>query len=157
MIVPPSRMPIGASLFLMRSGMSATWEEFPSGGAWSLRLERDSCSESELDRLWESLVLAVIGEQLCLQRADEVVGCELSLRKTHAKLAVWTRSASDENVQRAIARRMRELLAIETEPLGYDAFVAKRRATRAAGKPRDGEPEPSLYEEPRDAATVVLS
>ena len=133
-IAPPSALPVGTTLYLFRSGLEPCWEDFPDGGAWTNHLVRETTAAAALDATWEELSLATIGEQLHLTSGcdgdEEVLGCELSVRKTHAKLALWTRHGADEASQRAIARRMRGACAAMGE-LSYVAHSTKRRETRA--------------------------
>ena len=153
-LVRPSRMQFGSTLYLFRSGLEPRWEEFPTGGSWALSCDSTS---AELDECWHGLVLAVIGEQLHMEHTDaarrggeqqqwreqstapmpeEILGCELSVRQSHAKLAVWTRTARDEAAQRAIAQRLSEALALTRHDglrdcvLTYVPHDAKRRAAR---------------------------
>ena len=157
---PPHKMATNLTLYLFRSGIEPRWEDTPDGGAWSVTLSQESTTADQLDACWEAVMLAVLGEQLDLRRTaagdEEVLGCALSKRKSHAKIAVWTRHAADEAVQCAIARRLRELsFGFTDSQLSYVPFSAsKQSAARRTSGAGAAESEPPLYvEEPLAAAT----
>lgn len=49
------------------------WEESPLGGVWITKIKKDD----NIDKMWESLLLALIGEQF---EEPKVIGLSLSLR-----------------------------------------------------------------------------
>jgi translation initiation factor 4E len=77
-------------LLFLSSVRRPVWED-PlniSGGKWILRLRKGVA-----DRLWEDLVLGVIGEQF--DEEDEICGCVLSVRSQEDILSVWNRDEKD--------------------------------------------------------------
>ena len=74
------------------------------GGKWIVRLKKGVA-----DRVWEEIVLAVIGEQFVPDRSeeepwavDEICGCTISVRSNEDILAVWHKSGADEAVRARI-------------------------------------------------------
>ena len=65
-------MPREIDLFFFRDGEVPMWEESPSGGVWINKIKK----EDNADRMWEALLLAMIGEQF----DAGVIGVSLSLR-----------------------------------------------------------------------------
>ena len=128
----PSELLIGTTLYFFRLGHEPEWEVWPSGGAWRAEFVRSPLNETALDSAWEALLLALIGEQLCDDPA-EICGCELSVKHSHTRLALWTRTASAEQVQRNIAMRARLLLgeALKDITWQYMPHTAKRRELTA--------------------------
>ena len=51
-------MPKDIDLFFFREGEIPMWEESPLGGIWITKVRR----EDDVDNMWESLLLALIGE-----------------------------------------------------------------------------------------------
>ncbi len=109
---PPSRWHIGTTSYLFREGMQPSWEAWPGGGAWSLTLERTQVGGDVVDATWQALVLALIGEQLALD-IGEICGAELALRKTGARVGVWTRTAENAGAQHEVAGNLRRLCSAQ--------------------------------------------
>jgi len=89
----PSRLTPTTDYLLFHSGVKRPVWEDPmniTGGKWIIRLRKGFA-----DRMWEDLVIAVIGDQF----DDEVCGCVLSVRTGEDIMSVWTRDGND---QRAI-------------------------------------------------------
>lgn len=58
------------------------------GGKWIIRLRKGIA-----DRLWEDLMLALIGDQF--DEKDYVCGCVLSVRAQEDIISVWNKDDSD--------------------------------------------------------------
>jgi translation initiation factor 4E len=61
------------------------------GGKWSIRLRKGVA-----DRLWEDLILALIGDQY--EDEDEVCGCVLSVRIQEDIISVWNKDESNSQI-----------------------------------------------------------
>lgn len=125
----PSELPPGTTVYFFRVNHEPEWEAWPSGGAW--RVELFECSEvsaTAIDSAWEAMLVALIGEQLC-EDPSEICGCEVSVKHSRTRLALWTRTASDEPTQRMIASRARSLMgdALMDAAWRYVPHAAKRR------------------------------
>ena len=84
-----------------------------------------------LDDCWLSLLLAMIGEQFC--EPSEICGAVVSVRQKQHRVALWTKTASDEADQMAIGRHFKTVLGLaDNEKIGYmvhdDAIRLERRA-----------------------------
>ena len=110
-LAPPSRWHVGTTTYFFREGLQPSWEAWPSGGAWSLTLERAHVGGEVVDATWQALVLALIGEQLAVVPL-EICGAELAIRKTGARLAVWTRTAADAAAQHQVVGHLRRLCSV---------------------------------------------
>lgn len=66
-------MPREIDLFFFRYGEVPMWEQSPQGGIWITKVRKDD----DVDRMWEALLLALIGEQF---GEPNVIGVSLSLR-----------------------------------------------------------------------------
>lgn len=69
------------------------WEDPTNvnGGKWSIRLRKGVA-----DRLWEDLILALIGDQF--EDEDEVCGCVLSVRIQEDIISIWNKDVSNNQV-----------------------------------------------------------
>ena len=94
----PSQLQPGDNYHLFRTPLKPAQEALPAGGCWFLRLRGagSAAFASEINRLWETLLLALIGETLSDGEAsassDEiVVGGGLSVRARDTVLTIWCR------------------------------------------------------------------
>ena len=86
-----------SSVYLFRSDRAPSWERWPRGGKWTV-----TGTELDVDAAWESLCLAMLGEQL--EEPEEVCGGVCNA----GRLAVWTSGTSGEQQ----SARLRELLSL---------------------------------------------
>jgi translation initiation factor 4E len=84
-LVRPSSLPKDINLSLFRGTVPATWESYPSGGCYLIRLKKKS--SAKLDLSWESLLFAAIGE--AFDEAD-VVGVTVGIRSKEDIVSVWS-------------------------------------------------------------------
>lgn len=73
------------------------------GGKWIVKLRKGVA-----DRLWEDLVLAVIGDQF--EPEDEVCGCVLSARSQEDILSLWHKDEKNEEAKARIKGTIRRCL-----------------------------------------------
>ena len=116
----PSQLEPGDNYHVFRGAVQPAWEAIPSGGCWLLRRKRPELraeeedgevnpDASELNMLWERLLLTVVGEAL---GTSAVVGAGLSVRSTSVALTLWTRDSGDDEGNRQAGRRLHELLGL---------------------------------------------
>ena len=103
---PPSALTPTTDYLLFHSGVRRPVWEDPlnlSGGKWIIRLKKGVS-----DRLWEDLVLAVLGEQFddLQPPADEepdewpgICGCTISVRPNEDIISVWNRYEADTKIR----------------------------------------------------------
>lgn len=77
------------------------------GGKWSIRLRKGVA-----DRLWEDLILALIGDQF--EDEDEVCGCVLSVRIQEDIISIWNKDESNNQVLNRIRETTRRVLNLPT-------------------------------------------
>lgn len=111
---PPSSLLPTTDYLLFHSGVRRPVWEDPlnlSGGKWIIRLRKGVA-----DRLWEDLVLAVIGDQFesvvdpadasTVDSADgdwpEVCGCTISVRQNEDIISLWNRHDSNSKSKEKI-------------------------------------------------------
>ena len=80
-----------------------------SGGKWIIRLRKGVA-----DRLWEDLVLAIIGDQFADcdaetssdeskdEQCPEICGCTISVRQNEDIISIWNRVEADAKVKEKI-------------------------------------------------------
>ena len=91
----PSALPTVSDYHFFRDGIRPVWEddENKRGGKWTLKLKKGVS-----DRLWEDLLLAMIGDQFA-EAGDEVCGAVLSVRPGEDILSVWTKVDGGRNIK----------------------------------------------------------
>jgi translation initiation factor 4E len=94
---------------LFRHPITPTWEH-PShlkGGKWSAHLKKNVSS-----RLWEQLLLALIGDAFSEIGEDEVTGITLNVKHGEDVLSIWNRHGTDGRKNLAIKRVLKEVLGV---------------------------------------------
>ncbi|KAF8282138.1 putative eukaryotic translation initiation factor 4E (eIF4E) interacting protein [Trypanosoma cruzi] len=135
--LPPSQLPPGITYYMLRRNIAPMWEHEANrrGGRWVVRFQdqqhrqqrkgenEEEITEdrsSQVDEAWESLCIALIGEQL---PCPETEVCGVALRRAERrrewKLSLWTRTAADRETQLCIGRFMKTLLNLEDGVLQY--------------------------------------
>jgi len=135
---PPSGLLPTTDYLLFHSGIRRPVWEDPlnlSGGKWIIRLKKGVA-----DRLWEDLILAIIGDQFdnCIPERDgdttdgsdggkvtkkmaqmsqgppgdwpEICGCTISVRQNEDIISVWNRTDSDPKIKERISSTIRKIL-----------------------------------------------
>nr|DAD20026.1 TPA_asm: hypothetical protein HUJ06_021489 [Nelumbo nucifera] len=94
-IFRPSKFPANADFHLFKSGIEPKWEdpECANGGKWSVTSSR----KANLDNMWLETLMALIGEQF--DESDDICGVVASVRQRQDKLALWTKTATNEALQ----------------------------------------------------------
>ncbi|KIM21274.1 hypothetical protein M408DRAFT_333582 [Serendipita vermifera MAFF 305830] len=111
-LVPPSRLtPTTDYLLFLEAVRRPVWEDPVNerGGKWIVRLKKGVA-----DRIWEEIVLAIIGDQFAPERGEgkgaddwEICGVSISVRSNNEDiLAVWHKTGSDE----AVKLRIRDII-----------------------------------------------
>ena len=70
-----------------------------NGGKWIVRVKKGLAG-----RYWESLVLAIIGDQFDVQ--DEICGAVLSIRGSEDIISVWNKTSSNGKINLKIRYRV---------------------------------------------------
>lgn len=112
-LLRPSELPRDHNVLLFRKGYRPMWEEFPEGGCWIIRIKRKA-SQNYVNRMWENLLLAFIGEEFEL---PDVVGCVLSTRLKDDVLSVWNLTNRDNVARFSIGEKLKEVLGLDMNAL----------------------------------------
>ncbi|KDO29497.1 hypothetical protein SPRG_06037 [Saprolegnia parasitica CBS 223.65] len=107
-VLPPTKLSTGSNYHLFKEGIRPMWEDpiNMKGGKWILTNTRQR--RPRLDDSWMHVMLALIGE--ALEDEDDICGCVVSVRKSQDRLAVWTKTAVNEPLQRTVGRNFRKVL-----------------------------------------------
>lgn len=86
---------------------------------------------NELDENWLKLLLAMIGEQF--SEPSEICGAVISVRQKQHRIALWTKTSSNEAHQLSVGRSFRSILGLpDNEKINYmvhdDAIRLERKA-----------------------------
>ncbi|XP_038992301.1 eukaryotic translation initiation factor-like isoform X1 [Hibiscus syriacus] len=97
-IFKPSKLPGNADFHLFKAGIEPKWEdpECANGGKWTV-LSSPSNRRTNFENMWLETLMALIGEQF--DDSDEICGVVASVRQRQDKLALWTKTATNEAAQ----------------------------------------------------------
>ncbi|KAL7080265.1 hypothetical protein ACQ4LE_000747 [Meloidogyne hapla] len=101
----PSDLTEKVDFHLFKEGIKPVWEDLANrnGGKWILRLKKGLSS-----RIWENLLLAMIGEQFLV--GGEVVGAVCSVRNQEDIISLWNRSSDSAPVTNRIRDTLKRVL-----------------------------------------------
>ncbi|XP_057470653.1 eukaryotic translation initiation factor-like [Actinidia eriantha] len=125
-IFKPSKFPANADFHLFKTGVEPKWEdpECANGGKWTVTSSR----KANLDTMWLETLMALIGEQF--DEVDEICGVVASVRQRQDKLALWTKTATNEATQMSIGRKWKEIIDV-IDKISY-SFHDDARKERSA-------------------------
>lgn len=105
-------LPKHNDVHLFKFGIKPLWEDKANknGGKWVVRLRKGVVA-----RYWENLVLAILGEQFMV--GDEICGAVVSIRFQEDILAIWNKTASDQQVTNRIRDTLSRVLNLPASTL----------------------------------------
>ncbi|KAL1932646.1 hypothetical protein VTP01DRAFT_8324 [Rhizomucor pusillus] len=108
----PSSLPNISDYHLFKQGVRPVWEDAANinGGKWIVRLKKGLAS-----RYWESLVLAIIGEQFDVE--DEICGAVLSIRSSEDIISVWNKTSSNGRINLKIRDTIKRVLNLPQDTI----------------------------------------
>lgn len=109
----PEELPRDRNVLLFRKGYKPMWEEFPEGGCWIIRIKR-KVSKGYVNRMWEDLLLACVGEAF---EMPDVVGVVLSTRHKDDVISIWNLNNRVTQARFRIGEKLKELLNLDINAL----------------------------------------
>ena len=108
-LVRASQLPSATTYSLFRHPITPTWEHpsHSTGGKWSAHLRKNLST-----RLWEQLLLALIGDAFSEIAEDEVTGITLSVKNGEDVLSVWNRHGRDGRKGLGIKRILKDIVGM---------------------------------------------
>jgi translation initiation factor 4E len=133
----PNVLPVNSDVHLFRDGVKPVWEDSVNakGGKWIIRLKKGL-----INRLWEHLCLAVITGELGVlgEEEFEVCGVVVSIRYQEDILSIWSRTANDENIKKALKETIKKALqlppSLTMEYKAHDAAMKDNSSFRNTSK-----------------------
>ncbi|KAJ8903905.1 hypothetical protein NDN08_000436 [Rhodosorus marinus] len=118
-ILEPSKLPRGSNYHFFRTGVEPKWEDKfnEAGGKWVLTIPKGR--KDLLDIFWLHLVLAVVGEVFPPTAANDIAGIVTSVRKNQDRIALWTCSALNVELQELIGKSWSALACPGGLPVGF--------------------------------------
>jgi translation initiation factor 4E len=109
----PSVLELNVNLYLFRDGPRniPMWEAYPRGGCWILKVKKRKDTEaSVLGKMWQELVVSVIGEVF---EEPDVVGVSVCIRKNEDLLSVWNADNRNDEIRFHIGEKLKQILDLE--------------------------------------------
>lgn len=108
-------------LSVFRKDFDPAWETFPNGGCWIIRVSKDHNDPDVLNRLWEELLFAVIGEAF---KTSDLAGVMLlkkgtpkdqKQKRNRDAVTIWNAGNSqDATTYMKIGERLRSVCNLDT-------------------------------------------
>eukprot|EP01102_Stenamoeba_stenopodia_P014242 TRINITY_DN4702_c0_g1_i1.p1 TRINITY_DN4702_c0_g1~~TRINITY_DN4702_c0_g1_i1.p1 ORF type:complete len:303 (+),score=95.87 TRINITY_DN4702_c0_g1_i1:11-919(+) len=115
-LAAPSDLTKNSNYHIFRGDVLPMWESFPQGGCWNVRVPKSLRATRTLTRLWDSLVLTVIGETF---EEPDVVGINVCIRGKDDVISVWTRDSKARSRYRIGEKLKKELIELKV-PAGIE-------------------------------------
>ncbi|KZV80908.1 translation initiation factor eIF4e [Exidia glandulosa HHB12029] len=115
---PPSKLERNSNYHLFKKGIKPMWEDTANanGGRWVLTMRNNP---QLLDRCWNWLVFALIGEDL--DDGEEICGAVVSLRSKQDRIQLWIRSKDDVEKINSIGKKLIKTLEVsEADGIGFE-------------------------------------
>jgi len=122
-IVPASKLAAGANYHLFKEGIEPKWEdsENEKGGKWVITIPPKNRNQT-LDKLWLWTLLACIGESF--EDESEVCGVVCSVRRAADKIALWSKTSTNDVAAKRLGRQLKTSLEISDNMIiGYQAHA----------------------------------
>lgn len=132
----PSKLLQGNTYNLFKFGIEPKWEDVQNeaGGEW--RVTVPASRKTQLDEYWVNTVLTVIGEGFSPEESDDIAGIVVNIKRGNDRIAIWTKTSLDQQLQEGIGRRWRETASIRPK-IEYIAFKDSMGGVRGSGnRPR---------------------
>ncbi|MES1909203.1 MAG: hypothetical protein MHM6MM_001985 [Cercozoa sp. M6MM] len=118
-LAQPSRLPRDYDVFMFRKNMVPAWESFPAGGCWIIKVRKGN---GLIDRLWEELAFAAIGEMF---EEPTLVGVTVSTRAKDDVVAIWNSDNTNPATRFKIGEKLKVILNLDASTcIEYKAFSA---------------------------------
>ena len=107
----PSDLPQDVTICIFQEGTDPAWEHEDNrgGGRWTFAV--DNADGPGLNRAWEDVYLALVGEQL--DEDDAVTGIMATRRRDFTRISVWTRDRENEAANMRVAAALRAATPIK--------------------------------------------
>lgn len=107
----PSQLENNINLYLFREYAPAPmWESYPWGGCWILKVKKKTTGASVLGKLWQDLLLGLLGEQF---EEPDVVGISICIRKNEDLISVWNMDNRNDEIRMRIGQKLKTILDLE--------------------------------------------
>ncbi|GJP42753.1 hypothetical protein CLOM_g2288 [Closterium sp. NIES-68] len=123
---PASKLGLKMDMHLFKAGIVPKWEDpqCEKGGSWTVM-----CRTKEMfDHVWLNVLLALIGEQFT--EGADICGAVANARQNKDRVAIWTKTASNEAVQMSIGRQLKEILNI-SDRIAFSSFADQKVSSKA--------------------------
>ena len=140
-IVQPSRLGEREIYVFEESDSYPCYENYKDGGVWSVNYPRRRITDT-VDDAWLGVLLSLIGETFNDHHREtkigDIAGVVFSIKRATWRIQVWTKTASDTELQMRIGQRFRLILDLDPRfPIKFVPNSASLSSTAMKFK-RDG-------------------
>jgi len=131
-LMSPSKLRERSNYYLFKEGIMPAWEDPQNGkgGSWVVHFTTSASGKNTLDETWLYTILEMIGEGF--ENADEICGTIISVRKSHNRISLWTKTAEDAEAQKSIGKHFKEGMNLIRYKM---SFTSHASATQRGAKP----------------------
>ena len=136
-IQPASGLSWGSDYYLFKEGIKPMWEDpnNVNGGRWLVIVDKHKRA-LKLDNYWLELMMAIVGEQFD-DFGNHICGAVVNVRQKGDKVALWTRDATQDDMNLRIGQTMKSKLEIpDAEPIRYEVHKDSSARTGSVVKPK---------------------
>ena len=122
----PTELEQGTQVNFFVKNIEPAWEDPANakGGRYQLRIPSTPNQPFLSNKLWEDLVLGLVGEQFTYP--DEINGIVLNIKKKFNIISVWNKSGKDLEIRNTIKSDLIKILGVPPHTkLEYQQFSAE--------------------------------
>lgn len=128
----PSGLNFGNTYNLFKAGIEPKWEDPHNGAGGEWRVPIPGSSIHKLDEYWVNTTLTIIGEGFDPDESDDIAGIVVNMKRGASRIAIWTRTAANEQLQMRIGTRWKETTGITMRM----EFFSFKDALNSKSRPR---------------------
>jgi len=135
-IRPASKIALGSNYHLFKEGIEPKWEHEQNkrGGKWVITVSKGKNPKFDIDNAWLWTLLACIGENF--QEEDEVCGAVVSVRQRQDRVALWTKTATNESAAKSIGGTWKRVLEFsDSQIIGYQSHEDSMKTSNSFNNP----------------------
>ncbi|KXS18294.1 eukaryotic translation initiation factor 4E [Gonapodya prolifera JEL478] len=115
-VLKASELAPGSNYHVFRAGIQPACQDPANGkgGKWTIPAKK----KPDTDNIWLNVLLAMVGESL--DSPTDICGAVASVRARGDRVAVWTKTANDKDLQEQLGKQLKQVCGLAAEEkIGY--------------------------------------